>query len=370
MTSGKEQPKPNTRRQRIITLLKLGVTLGGLYLVISKFDPALIVQAVTEADLRWMAVGFVLIAASLVVRSWRWQVILKGSGATISFPRLVELYFVGTFFNAFLPSGFGGDFVRAAEAAQNIPATVAVSSVVIDRLSGLMALFIMALAILPFRPPDFPPTLLWLIIVISVTGLLTGLIFVDGRIATWVIDRLPQKVQDIGGGILPQTVEAVDRCTWRALGTALLISMLFNLMQVGWWYTTGLALSLTVPLSHYVLVVPLMSLALLFPSVGGLGVRETLAPALFGNIVPPEQAVALTLLVFGLERLASLLGGPVYIYATLRDAKARQGQKPYNKFSASLLNGRRLRFRWGKCDFQHPILQLAARRFTLGEHSR
>ena len=57
------------------------------------------------------------------------------------------------------------------------------------------------------------------------------------------------------------------------------------------------------------------------PSIGGLGVRGSVAPAVFaGAGLAPEQAVALTLLVFGLERVASLLGAPVYL-ATVLDFK-------------------------------------------------
>lgn len=307
-----------------MTAIKIAVTLGGLYLVASRLNPVLILEAIATANWWWMALGFVLIGASLVVRAWRWQVILRGSGANIAFRRLVELYFVGTFFNAFLPSGFGGDVVRAAEAAHDVPATVAVSTVVIDRLTGLMMLFMMALAVLPFRPPESPATLTWLVAGLSLAGLAAGLLLVDGRLARWLVDHLPPSVRNLGGGILPRTVEAIDRCTWPALTKALLISLLFNLMQVGWWATTGRALSLTVPYSYYVLVVPILALAMLFPSVGGLGVRESLAPLLFGPVMTPEQAVALTLLVFGLERLASLLGAPIYLYTTLRDARSRR----------------------------------------------
>ena len=107
------------------------------------------------------------------------------------------------------------------------------------------------------------------------------------------------------------------------LTAALLVSVVFNLIQIGWWATTGRALGLSIPFGYYLLVVPIMSLALLVPSIGGLGVRESLAPALFsGAGVPPESAVALTLLVFGLERVASLLGAPVYLYSTIRGARA------------------------------------------------
>jgi hypothetical protein len=83
-----------------------------------------------------------------------------------------------------------------------------------------------------------------------------------------------------------------------------------------------------------VLVVPLFSLAMLIPSIGGLGVRELLAPMLFAPAgLTAEQAIALTLLVFGLERLSGLLGGPLYIYTTLRDRDKNAAR------SAALENG-------------------------------
>jgi hypothetical protein len=67
-------------------------------------------------------------------------------------------------------------------------------------------------------------------------------------------------------------------------------------------------------------VVPLLSLVMLVPSIGGLGVRELIAPLLFAPAgLSPEQAIALSLLVFALERFSGLLGGPLYIYTTIRD---------------------------------------------------
>jgi hypothetical protein len=117
---------------------------------------------------------------------------------------------------------------------------------------------------------------------------------------------------------------AVDECGWRAIGGAMAVSVLFNLLQVAWWTTTAWALGLDI---YLLLVVPILSLAMLMPSIGGLGVREFLAPMLFsGAGLTAEEAIALTLLVFALERLSGLLGGPVYIYTTLRDRKKREQQ--------------------------------------------
>jgi hypothetical protein len=100
------------------------------------------------------------------------------------------------------------------------------------------------------------------------------------------------------------------------------VSTLFNLMLITWWWTTGHALGLTVSYGYYLAVVPLLSVTLLVPSMGGLGVREALAPTLFaGAGVAQETAVALSLLIFILTRLSGLLGAPLYILSILRPHK-------------------------------------------------
>ena len=59
------------------------------------------------------------------------------------------------------------------------------------------------------------------------------------------------------------------------------------------------------------------------PSIGGLGVRELLAGPLFEAAgLSTAQAVALSLLVWLLMRVVSLLGAPIYIMATVRENRA------------------------------------------------
>ncbi len=305
-----------------MTLLKIAVTLIGLYLVLSRLDARAIWAVIENVRPGWLVFGAALIAISLPLRAYRWHIVLHGVGSVIRFGRLVELYLVGSFFNAFLPSGLGGDVVRAAEAAQDVDSGVAVGTVLVDRLSGLMAMFMMALAVLPFRPDGIPNNVTVTIAIICVAGLALGAVLVDGRLFHALMQFLPAQVRAAGGGFLDRLARSISQCSGRALVGALLVSVVFNVVQVGWWAASGLALGLEIPLGYYLIVVPVLALALLVPSIGGLGVRENLAPVLFsGAGISPEQAVALTLLVFGLERVASLLGAPVYLASVVRGAR-------------------------------------------------
>jgi uncharacterized membrane protein YbhN (UPF0104 family) len=321
-STGPGRPDP-TARQRILTALKIGITLLGLFLAVRNLDVQTILSVISGVDLKWLTAGAGLIALSLIVRAFRWHIILHGVGSSIRFGRLVELYLIGSFFNAFLPSGLGGDVIRAAEAAQDVEPSIAASTVLVDRMTGLLALFAMALAVLPFRPAGFPDELALTIGAICVVGLAAGLALIDGRPLRALIRRLPPSLRAQGNGFLEKFALAIHRCGWRALGAALLVSVLFNLIQIGWWAAAGQALGLHITFSYLLLIVPVMALALLVPSIGGLGVRENLSPALFiGAAITAEQAVALTLLVFALERVASLLGAPLYLASLFREKRS------------------------------------------------
>src|SRR5262245_22208109 len=128
-------------RKHLSTLLKLLVTVGGLAYVVWKVPPSEVRDALTDVQWGWILVSFMLMNVSLVVRAYRWHVLLRGLGVPLPFTRLVELYFVGSFFNIVLPSGFGGDVMRVVEAAQDVPANVAAGTVIVDRMMGLMGLF-------------------------------------------------------------------------------------------------------------------------------------------------------------------------------------------------------------------------------------
>lgn len=307
-------------RKHLSTLLKIGITVIGLVYILSKVPLA---DVQTElAGLRWPWAIFTLslMVLSLVIRSYRWYLLLQGLGASIKFKRLVELYFVGNFFNIFLPSGFGGDVVRVLEAAQNVPTDVAAGTVIVDRLTGLLMLFVMSLAALPFRSDGFPAALTWQIATISVIGLIGGILLLDGRLiqrwGRWLPGKLSVTDPDKP---LARLLLAVQGCGRRAIISACLISLLFNLILCVWWLSSGLALGYSVPFEHYLLVIPILSVVQLVPSIGGLGVRETIAPILFAPVgLTIGQAATLSFLIFVLLRGSGLFGGPIYILSVLR----------------------------------------------------
>lgn len=316
-------------KKRLSTILKIVVTVAGLAYVISRVPVGEIGAQFTTLNWPWVGLCFLLILVGFFVRSFRWLTLWRGLGVPVSYWRLLELYLIGSFFNTFLPTGFGGDVVRVLEVSQEVPADVAAGTVIMDRVTGLMMLFVMALLALPFRPAAFPDLLFYQLTAVAVIGLIGGALLVEGDLLRSWGRWLPGKLSVTDERQpLAKLLRAMQVGGWRVFGRALAVSTLFNLLLFTLWYAVGRALGYSVPFSYYLLIVPVMALALLVPSVSGLGVRETIAPLLFaGAGLTAVQAVSLTLLVFIIQRVAGLAGAPVYLISLLRGQRVPQPEQ-------------------------------------------
>ena len=102
--------------------------------------------SLARADLAWLAGAWLLMLASNVLGAYQWARLLSAVEIHIPFWKVCSYYHVGVFFNNFLPANIGGDIARVADASRYGPTrAAAVSSVVVDRLIGTVALAGLAL---------------------------------------------------------------------------------------------------------------------------------------------------------------------------------------------------------------------------------
>lgn len=319
MTTSNTTTTPAKTKNRLVTLLKILVTLVSLGYVFTQVPLSEIGEGIRQARWGWLFVAVGINFAGLVLRSVRWAILLNGIGSTVPLPQLVKLYFVGAFFNGVLPSGFGGDVVRIIEVAEDVPQATAAGTVLVDRLSGLMGLFLLGLVVMVVEPNLFPAEMLWRVGSICLLGLVGGTLLLRGW--RWfpflerLLNKLPQKVARPFLK-LTATLQALPT---KSLLQALGISLLFNFLLIGQWTAVSRGLNLNISYWYLMGVVPIMAIALLAPSFGGLGVRETIAPLLFaGAGLSDGQAVTLSLMVFFVKRASELVGAPVYLISLWR----------------------------------------------------
>lgn len=311
-------------RHRITNLLKVAISLLGLLMIVLTQDMNEVFQLLRNMDWLPFLGALFLSIAGVPVRAFRWGSLVWALGVRVRWPRLVELYFVGSFFNMFLPTGLGGDAVKMYELSRaEHKAAPAISSVLVDRFLGLLVLFAMALVAL-LMGYELVPFEVWIVIVVVFFGSLIAVGLLLQR--TWIaavgrrlgVSRLLDRFQ-----ILRELYDSLYLYGTAALLRAIAASIAFNLMLILTNYLLGLAVGLDVSLWYYFLFIPIISALLTVPSVGGLGVREAGYVFLFSQIegVDNSQAAALAFAYLFTLVINGLVGGVLYLLQGMRESQ-------------------------------------------------
>src|SRR5207248_7340478 len=133
--------------------------------------------------------------------AFRWQILLRVQKIRISFPRIAGLFFIGMFYNQFLPGGTGGDIIKSYLLLKETPdkKAGALLAVVFDRLIGLVALVAITVTLISLRFDILSKTpetrrLLWILLFLlrsSITALLTSFIISGFNLFHWLPDKFP-----------------------------------------------------------------------------------------------------------------------------------------------------------------------------------
>lgn len=312
-----------TARNRIANILKVAVSLVGILALLLTQDLKAAGQLFRDQDWRPFLLALFLFILGSFVRAYRWGSLIWALGARVSFRRLVRLYFVGSFFNLFLPTGMGGDAVRMYELSRDGgKAASAISSVLVDRFLGLFVLFAFALlaligshqlVVLEIR---LLISVMFLVLLIGV-GLLLQRTWIEAWARRLGLDRLLGRFD-----ILRELYGSLHLYGPAALLRATTASLVWNLILIVGYYLLGLAVGIDLPLAFYFLLVPVISALLMVPSVGGLGIREGGTVLLFQQVGAPEtQALALALAFDVTLLVTALIGAGTYIIQGIREAQ-------------------------------------------------
>lgn len=313
-------------KRRLLNILRVLISVGALGFLFWRIDPGKTLSELRQADLRYLLAAFLLFVLSLFIRAYRWLVLVRGLDPAVPFGRLLRLYFVGQFFSSFLPSQYGGDAVRALELTQDTDPSAAIGTVVLDRMTGLMMLSVMGLAVLPFQVARMERWLVWLLIGVVGGVLAGGTLILEGRLLRRLTARLPFGLSLAGQGALAKVYAAVTGCGWRAVLSAFGVSVVFNLVNVIVNWLCGQAMRTGISLGYFLAITTLFSVSGLIPSIGGWGVREAVSTAVFAS-VGQEKAAAVGI-ALGLVMLAAgLVGGVVYLVESIYKMLIERGGK-------------------------------------------
>jgi uncharacterized protein (TIRG00374 family) len=305
-------------------LLRILISLILLIIVIVNVGADRLWETLTTIAPLWFLIALVIHLCGIVIRTFRWSMLIRSLGVQVPFRRLFYLYMAGTFFNTFLPTGIGGDVVKIVDLTPESGGARAFSTVFADRLTGILGSSLIALTVALFDPVDVPPALVALIACVSGGILLAALLLTQRRLIDRVMRHVPGWSKLLSQGKIRRVYEALTSYSIGVIARSTLISLPFTLTVIASQYALALGLGMQVPVQYFALFIPMTALIQLIPiSFNGLGVREGTYAALFGTVgVAAEQAVAMSLMYYVLRVITGLIGGLMYLIGNLRAARS------------------------------------------------
>jgi uncharacterized membrane protein YbhN (UPF0104 family) len=267
----------------------------------------------------WLA-AVVLYLAIQTISGLRWQLLSRPLGFSKSVGQCIRFYFIGMFFNLFLPTSVGGDVVRAWSLdGGSGRKTKAFVSVLVDRSSGLMVLLILAcmgVILSPIPVERWITVCVWCIAAVMLIGLI---------LVPWLLGQARRL------GRFERFAEplAVYFRLPQLMFLTTLLSLVIQAGNVVLVWLVGLAIGAAIPSSYYWIMVPLVTLLTMLPiSLNGMGIREG-STILFLTPLGVNHATALSLAVlwFVAFTTASLFGGLLYLLGGLsKPAQSRDSE--------------------------------------------
>jgi uncharacterized membrane protein YbhN (UPF0104 family) len=308
-----DHPRGNEIRKFLITSLRLFATSGLLWALATRIDLGRAAEIMGQAAPSVLAGALIVLLVPSAVVALRWHLILSAKAPSPGPAVLLKVVLVGMFFNQVLPTGVGGDAVRVWRCHKlGISLGHALRSILLDRAWGYLVLVAVYAANLPSLLRIFPdPRQRAALVALLGAGLL-------GFVALLMLDCLPRFLLRLR---LIAPLAELSRETRRLFGRPARCAGVFGLSMV----TIGLTIlgfklvadgvSVRLPLSSWVMIVPPVSLIQLLPiSLAGWGVREAvLVVALASFGVPAEAALAASVLLGFCLIVVGLPGGLIWL---------------------------------------------------------
>ncbi len=307
-------------RDKLITVLKIVVSLGLIAYLLSRVGLAEVVEAMRSASTNYLylVVAVALYFGAITIGCVKWQLLLKAQKIRISLGSLLSYTFVGLFFGNFLPTNVGGDLVRGYDLARHtrLPAETAIS-VLMDRLVGLVAFVFVAVVMALLVVYSAGQAALWEVAVAAIIAFLA----LCAGLALMLSNRLRAQLRRLFNyEVVSSLAPLYDRLSaalsaYRRSYAALAQSFFISILVLGTGsvvnYLIALSLGGGVSVLHIFLFTPLITFVLLIPiSLGGIGLNQS-AYVFFFNLVnvPERKSLTMSLIMQAIIIVASLPGG-------------------------------------------------------------
>ena len=263
-------------------MLKLAVTIICLWYVSRKINWLLTLQLLNGSNKLWLVLAAICFTLSKLVAAFRLNIYFKN--IQVKLPQLenIKLYWLGMFYNLFLPGGIGGDAYKVIVLSRrNVQSVKKLSAaVLLDRISGVagLAILVAVYYFLIFKGSQYS----WALLLAIAPGLVVYYFFIKKIFYSFI-----------------------SSC-W----ITLLLGTIVQFLQVICVYSLMTSINITQHHNEFVLLFLLSSIVAILPfTIGGLGAREVVflwGSQQFG--LDLNQSIYISLLFYLITVLVSLVG--------------------------------------------------------------
>ncbi|MBC7887216.1 MAG: flippase-like domain-containing protein [Ferruginibacter sp.] len=277
-----KQPQEFKVKQILKSLLKVLITVFCFWYIQRKIDFARVGSMVHFMNYPWMLLALASFVVSKIVSSYRLNLYFKAMGIRMTQTSNLRLYWLGMFYNLFLPGSISGDAYKVIRLTKvyKKPAKQVTAAVVFDRFSGLLNLGLLLV-------------IFW-ILVQGFTAL--GALFIASALLAVLVCYL------VCRRFFPYLLLAF----WRTFA----LGMIVQVLQVACMFAILQALYIETHSAQYLLVFLVSCVVAVLPfTIGGLGAREMVflwGASLF--LLDAEQSVLGSIAFYAVTVTASLPG--------------------------------------------------------------
>lgn len=310
-------------KDKFVTAIKLLVA-GGLLFLLTKFVPINEVGVTlvnSYPPYLFIALGFVFVG--ILISSIKLYKLAKLFSPDLKLVKVLKSYYIGTFFNNFLPTGLGGDLIKINELrGKDLSINKASASVVVERGMGLLAVLLYATGFAAFWPEFLESLELGFLRIplLIVSVFLLFILFVVALSSELQIEsEMANPTKKVGNKIQEKIYSwfvsfFVFRDNKKIMFETLILSLFFHSINASALVLLSLAIGSELSFKVALGCIPFIAIVDVIPvSIGSLGIREGVITYVLTQVgISPVNSLSVALLFRTTYYFHSIVGGIIY----------------------------------------------------------
>ncbi len=302
----------------ISTLVKVGISGAILFFLFRNINSERFFETALSINPLYPIITGLFFVATQLLSTHRWRTILA-KDMDLPYTKLLSIYFIGMFFNNFLPTMVGGDVIKGYYLyKRSRRGDVSVTSIFMDRYSGFTALiFLTTISVIVGYPVIKGTPLPGFLVLLIAAYVSASLIIWVGPLHNWAM-MIMAKIHFYG---INKKIDSLYKALmgYKSHPDILIKVFCYSIVvQAGMiicYWLLGVGLGMELSIIYFFLFIPLATVISMLPiSLAGLGIREGAFVYLFTSAgATPEEALTLSLMWFAIMVFVSIAGGIEYV---------------------------------------------------------